>query len=77
MAQATWDGVTLRSVYGAGAQAERDAFADAARDGDRATVLARLARSPELVNAWRPSGPGSATRCRPTSSRHCGGTCTT
>jgi hypothetical protein len=53
---AEWDGATLRTTYKDGYQARRDEFADLARDGDWSAVLARLAETPSLVNAWRPGG---------------------
>lgn len=56
MAQAEWDGATLRTTYKDGYQAKRDEFADLARDGKWPEVLERLAAQPSLVNAWRPGG---------------------
>jgi hypothetical protein len=52
-----WDGTTLRTRYDKDYQAERDAFADAARDGDWTSVFTRLDERPGLVNTWRPGGP--------------------
>jgi hypothetical protein len=53
---AIWDGRTTRLSNTEG-RAERDAFADAARDGRWEDVFAQLDRAPELVNSWRPGGP--------------------
>lgn len=56
MGDSDWDGVTLRSTYKEGYQARRDGLASAARGGDWEAVLAELAKSPALVNKWRPGG---------------------
>ncbi|MCU7820731.1 ankyrin repeat domain-containing protein [Kitasatospora sp. DSM 101779] len=52
-----WDGVTTRDVYGAEAVAERDALADAARDGSWSRVFELLDEQPEWANATRIGGP--------------------
>jgi len=57
VAAAEWDGATRRTTYEDYVLADRDALADAARDGRWAEVFARLDRYPGLVNAWRPGGP--------------------
>jgi hypothetical protein len=57
VAEPEWDGATLRTTYKDGYQAKRDEFADRARDGDWAAVLAKIAEWPSLVNTWRPGGP--------------------
>jgi hypothetical protein len=57
VAAADWDGVTRRDTYSTSYQAERDEFADRARDGDWPAVLAWLAKRPAFVNTWRPGGP--------------------
>ncbi|MFI7677736.1 hypothetical protein [Actinophytocola sp. NPDC049390] len=54
---AEWDGATLRTTYKDSYQAKRDEFADRARDGGWAEVLAAVEEAPSLVNAWRPGGP--------------------
>jgi hypothetical protein len=56
VAAADWDGRTLRGGFKDHDRPERDGLADAARDGRWPDVLARLAKSPWLVNAWRPGG---------------------
>ena len=57
MAEADWDGITRGDGFRENTLANRHALADAARDGDWTTVLARLDDYPTLVNAWRPGGP--------------------
>ena len=57
MAAAEWQGVTRRGTLKDGIVADRDALADAARDGRWDEVFTRLDRDPTLVNAWRPGGP--------------------
>ncbi|SDC13510.1 ankyrin repeat domain-containing protein [Actinokineospora iranica] len=56
MASSEWDGATLRASYGDDYRERRDGFASAAYDGDWKTVLEELAKSPTLINAWRPGG---------------------
>lgn len=56
MAQAEWDGVTLRTTYKDDYQAKRDEFADLARDGRWPEIIEWLSRWPSFVNAWRPGG---------------------
>ena len=56
-----WNGAPLRTTYKDGYQAKRDEFADRARDGDWQAVLATIAGSPTLANAWRPGGPSRYT----------------
>jgi hypothetical protein len=57
VAQADWDGVTLRTTYKDDYQAKRDEFADLARDGRWPEIVEWLAERPSFVNAWRPGGP--------------------
>ncbi|PPK65309.1 ankyrin repeat domain-containing protein [Actinokineospora auranticolor] len=56
MANTDWDGTTLGGSLREVHLAERDRLASAARDGEWATVLGMIERSPSLVNAWRPGG---------------------
>ncbi len=51
-----WDGITGADVLDDAQLASRHALADAARDGAWATLLARIAQQPALVNATRPGG---------------------
>ncbi|TDV45547.1 ankyrin repeat protein [Actinophytocola oryzae] len=48
--------MTRRDTYKEHVLANRDALADAARDGRWDEVFARLDEDPSLVNAWRPGG---------------------
>ncbi|WP_446904069.1 ankyrin repeat domain-containing protein [Burkholderia sp. YIM B11467] len=51
-----WDGITSADVLGKTEVASRHALADAARNGDWATMLDLVAKQPELVNATRLGG---------------------
>ncbi|MCA8095153.1 ankyrin repeat domain-containing protein [Burkholderia anthina] len=51
-----WDGIIGADVLDAAHVASRHALADAARNGDWATMLVLAARAPDLVNATRPGG---------------------
>lgn len=61
MAATDWDGTTLGTTFSGEYGALRHSFADAARDGRWDTVFAELAKSPSLVNTWRPGGPSLFT----------------
>ncbi|KVX45722.1 ankyrin repeat domain-containing protein [Burkholderia cepacia] len=52
----TWDGITGADVLGDAQVATRHALADAARNGDWATMLALVAKERALVNATRLGG---------------------
>ncbi|WGY73110.1 ankyrin repeat domain-containing protein [Burkholderia cepacia] len=51
-----WDGITGADVLGDAEVASRHALADAARNGEWATMLDCVARQPDLVNATRLGG---------------------
>lgn len=51
-----WDGVAERGVYKDAHQAELDRLSDAAHQGDWATVLAAVAKTPALANTRRIGG---------------------
>ncbi|WP_423382705.1 ankyrin repeat domain-containing protein [Burkholderia sp. LMG 32019] len=51
-----WDGITGADVLGDAQVATRHALADAARNGDWATMLELVAKEPALVNATRLGG---------------------